>query len=123
MTPAHQIAEKLTEARRITAIRIYSMHESCQRTTFYVDLVSDEGFTITVASHRTGSVYTNFEGLTLEEARDRALIDADTWGDFLGIAPTPYTDDGMTYQPSMTMRPYETRRVLAARKLKGQPND
>ncbi|MGA1853004.1 hypothetical protein VH570_19405 [Sphingobium sp. HT1-2] len=112
-----------TKARSIEAIRIYPMWETCQRTTFYVDLVSDEGFTITVASHRTGSVYTNFEGLTLEEARDRALIEADTWGDFLGIAPTPYIHDGVTYQPSMTMRPYETRRVLAARKLEGQPND
>lgn len=106
-------------ANAITEIRIYHMWESCQRTTFYVDLVSTEGFTITVASHRTGSVYTNFEGLTLEEARDRALIEADTWGDFLGIKPNPYTADGVACEPSMLMRPYETRRVLAARRMKG----
>ena len=100
----------------ITAINIYSLWESCQRTTFYVDLLSSEGFTITVASHRTGSVYTNFEGLSLEEARERALIDADTWGDFLGIVPQPYTADGVTYEPSMVMRPYSTQRILAARR-------
>jgi len=106
------------EVKSIVAIRIYSLHESCQRTTFFVDLVSSEGFTITVASHRTGSVYTNFEGLPLEEARDRALIEADTWGDFLGIKPDAYTCDGATFEPSMLMRPYETRRVLAERREK-----
>jgi hypothetical protein len=111
------------EAHRIESIRMYSMHESCQRTTFYVDLVSSEGFTITVASHRTGSVYTNFEGLTLEEARDRALIEADTWGDFLGLTPNPYTSDGVTHEPSMKMRPYETRRVLADRRQKEPAHD
>lgn len=102
--------------QHIVAIRVLRMWESCQRTTFYVELLTDEGFTMTPASHRTGSVYTNFEGLSEDEARQRALIDADTWGDFLGIVPEPFTQDGVTYVPDMTMRPYETRRVLAERR-------
>lgn len=57
-------------ARAITSIRVKSMYESCERTTFYVDVLSDEGFEMTVASHQTGSIYTDGEGLSIEEARE-----------------------------------------------------
>jgi len=101
----------------ITSVVVRSMYESCERTTFYVMLLSDEGFDMTAASHRTGSIYTNHEGLSIEEARDRALIDAANWGDFLQIEPTPFLDaDGNTVEPSMTFDSYTMRREMAERK-------
>lgn len=111
-----------TPAHQITAIRITRMYESCERTTYYVDLVSSEGFTNTVAAHATGSIYTDHVGLSVEAARDRALIDADTWADFFGLTPAPYVEEGVTYEPSMLMRRYETRRVLAARRAAKESN-
>ncbi|MEQ6332974.1 hypothetical protein [Sphingobium sp. MK2] len=115
-------ANTLPQAHAVTAIRITRMYESCERTTYYVDLVSSEGFTNTVAAHVTGSVYNNHVGLSVEEARDRALIDADTWADFFGVKPEPYLEEGVTYEPSMLMRRYETRRVLAARRAAEESN-
>lgn len=109
-------------SHQIVAVRITRMYESCERTTYYVDLVSSEGFTNTVAAHATGSIYTDHVGLSVEEARDRALIDADTWADFFGLTPTPYAEEGVTYEPSMLMRRYETRRVLAARRAAKERN-
>ncbi|WP_298848902.1 hypothetical protein [uncultured Salinicola sp.] len=101
----------------IIRIRIRRMYESCERTTFHVMLHSDEGFEMTAAAHATGSVYTNHEGLSIEEARDRALIDAADWGDFLGIAVDPLIgDDGQPVEPSLTFDRYDRRRRLAARK-------
>lgn len=99
----------------IDRIRITKMEESCQRTTFYVELTTSEGFTMTPNGHRTGSLYTNFEGLSYEEARDRALIDAANWGDFLQLPVEPFEDQGEIIEPSMTFETYETRRELANR--------
>lgn len=99
----------------IAAIRVMKTWETCNRTRFYVMLDSDEGFDMTVVCHSTGSDYTDGVGLSIEEARDRALIDAHRWGDFLGMEVTPFIEDGITYEPSMKMLPYHTRRVLAAR--------
>lgn len=106
---------------RIVAIRVVRMWETCERTTFYVELTTDEGFTMTPACFRTGSERPKVEGISVEEARDRALVTADTWGDFLGLAPEPFVHEGVTYTPRMTMRPYETRRVLAERRQAGHP--
>lgn len=100
---------------RIVRISVLRTYESCERHTYYVRVETDEGFTKEVESHRTGSVYTNGEGLSIEEARDRALIDAATWGDFLGIEPEPYVADGVTHQPSMTFDFYTTRRKLGVK--------
>lgn len=100
----------------ITRISIMKTYESCERTSFYVMLTSDEGFTMTAASHRTGSVYTNHEGLSIEEARDRALIDAANWADFLQVEADPFIEDGKTIEPSMTFDSYEIQRRLADRK-------
>lgn len=101
----------------IVRITVKRMYESCERTTFYVMLISDEGFDMCAASHRTGSVYTDHEGLSIEEARDRALIDAADWGDFLGIAVDPFLgDDGEPIEPSMTFDKYAIRRRLASRR-------
>jgi hypothetical protein len=109
----------------ITKIRVFKMEESCKRTTFFVELTSDEGFTITPCSHCTGHEHRGLDGkmvqvpgLSIEEARNRALIEAATWADFLRTTPEPYLDeDGGTVSPKMHYLPYETRRVLAQRRI------
>ncbi len=97
---------------KIVRIYVSHMYESCERHTFYVVAKTDEGFTKEVEGHCTGSVYTNHEGLSIEEARDRALIDAATWGDFLNIDPDPFVMDGKTHEPSMKFNTYTYRRKL-----------
>lgn len=101
---------------KIVRIRVFSTWETCERTTFFVELTTDEGMSMTPASYRTGSLYTNFEGLGLAEARDRALIDAHEWGDFLGVTVEPFVMEGVTIEPSMTMKTFTTRRELKARR-------
>lgn len=100
----------------VVRVCVAKMWETCERTTFYVNLISDEGFTMTAAGHATGSIYTEGKGLSIEEARDRALIDAGRWADFLGLEVDPLVEDGVTYEPSMKMLPYTTQRVLAERR-------
>lgn len=101
---------------KIVKISILYMYESCERHNYYVRATTDEGMTKEVDGHRTGSLYNNFEGLSREEARDRTLIDAATWGDFLGITPEPYYEDGVLYEPSMTFDSYACQRELDARR-------
>lgn len=105
---------------KIVKIRITRMWETCNRTTFYVELETDEGFTMTPSGHATGSDYTNGEGLSVEEARDRALIDAADWSDFLQIPVEPYVEEGVTYEPNMRFSRYTNRRVLAERGKRGR---
>jgi hypothetical protein len=95
---------------KVQHVRVYYMYESCERHTYAVQLVNDEGFTMDPASYRTGSVYNNFEGLSREEARDRALIDAADWADFFDIEPKPFIEDGEIHTPSMTFDKYSDRR-------------
>ena len=102
--------------RNIVSISVFSTWETCQRTTFYVRLTTDEGMTMETSSFATGSVYTDFEGLSLEEARDRALIDAADWADFLGLEVEPFVVDGVTIEPSMKLNRYRNRRALAERR-------
>lgn len=104
--------------QKIVSIRVFKTWETCERTTFYVQLTTDEGFTMTPCSHRTGSIYTNFEGLSVDEARDRALMDAHEWSDFLKIDLEPYVEEGVTYEPSMTLNTFTTRRTLRDREKK-----
>lgn len=101
---------KIEPKHKIVAIRVVSQWEICERTTFYVELETDEGFTMSAASFRTGSEYPKVAGPSVDEARDRALITADTWGDFLGIAPEPFMQGGVEHAPSMTMRSYQLQR-------------
>ncbi len=100
---------------KIVSIAVKKMYETCERTTYSVDVTTDEGFEMTVAGHATGSVYTNGEGLSIEEARERALCDAADWGDFLGIQPDDFIEDGVVKKPTFEMRRYETRRALRRR--------
>ncbi len=105
---------------RIVSISILYMYESCERHSYYVRATTDEGLTKEVDGHQSGSIYTEVDGvrqgLTREEARDRALIDAATWGDFLGITPVPYEEDGVVHEPSMTFHTYKYQRQSAARR-------
>lgn len=106
---------------KVIEVRVWHLWESCERHTYYVQLVSDEGFTIDPMSYRTGSVYTNFEGLSRDEARDRALIDAADWADFFGLTPTPFVEkdeagNEVTYEPTMTFDKYTNRRLMGERR-------
>jgi len=98
---------------RINRIRVFHMHETCERDTFFVELTTDEGFTMTPESFATGSLYDNFKGLSLEEARDRALTSAADWGDFLRVPVDPYFADGVEIKPSFLMETYTVQRELA----------
>ena len=111
-----------TTKHQVVKIRVTRYWESCERTTFYVELETDEGFTMQVAGYATGSVYTNHEGLSVGEARDRALIDAADWGDFLGIEPEPYADPstGQFCLPSMTFDKYSNQRAMAEKRLRNK---
>lgn len=100
----------------ITSISVTRMWESCERTSYYVTLTNDEGFDMTPNCHQTGSVYNNHQGLSIDEARDRALIDAHNWSDFLGIPVRPYVENGETFEPSTKFNFYDNRRVLSGRK-------
>jgi len=104
-----------SERRTIVKIRVFKTWESCERTTYYVELLTDEGFTMTPCGHATGSVYTDHKGLSKDEARDRALCDAAEWGDFLGIEPEPFEEDGEVHTTSFKLQTYTTRRKLAER--------
>lgn len=101
---------------RIVQLSIFHMYESCDRHSYYVRATTDEGMTKEVDGYRTGSTYNDYDGLTRDEARDRALTDAETWGDFLGITPDPYIEDGVLCEPLMMFDTYTTQRELAARK-------
>lgn len=92
--------------QKVVEVRVYHMYETCERHTYAVQLVSDEGFTMDPMSYRTGSIYTNFEGLSRDEARERALIDAAEWADFFNIAPTPFVEDGVTHEAQMNFEKY-----------------
>lgn len=100
---------------KIVKISLIHMYESCVRHTFYVIAETDEGYTKSVSSHRTGSLHPFVEGLTLDEARDRALIDAADWGDFLQLEVTPFEMDYRIWEPSMRFDIYKTRRELDER--------
>ena len=99
------------------SVRILPRWESNERWTYWVELVSDEGYAISVSSHQTGGLHNDFAGLTRDQARRNALIDAARWSDFLEYAMDPFVDkDGMTYQEPGALLPYRNRRNLAARK-------
>lgn len=97
-------------AAGVKSVSVYGIYESCERTTYFVRLVTDEGFSKDVEAHQTGSIYTNHEGLSVEEALDRALIDAATWGDFLNIEPDPYYRDKQLVEPSCSLSSYRYQR-------------
>ena len=101
----------------IVKIAILYMYESCDRHSYFVRVTTDEGLTKEVEGHRSASIYEP-DGISREEARDRALIDAATWGDFLGITPEPYIEDGVVCEPSMTFSTYTYQREIAANRNK-----
>jgi len=107
----------------IVSIAIVKTWETCERTRYYVELTTDEGFSTTPCCHSTGSVHKTLDGqtkaipgLSIEEARSRALYDADDWSDLLGIPVDPFEDDGVIHTPKNPMRRFTTRRVLDERR-------
>lgn len=101
----------------IVKIEILYMYESCERHSYFVRVTTNEGLTREVEGHQSSSIY-NPEGISREEARDRALIDAATWGDFLGITPEPYIEDGEVISPSMKFNTYTYQREMAKKRAK-----
>jgi hypothetical protein len=103
--------------RRIVRVDVYRTYETCDRTTYYVRLTTDEGFTMDPESFASHCVYDDMagrKGLSVEEARDRALTTAHEWADFLQLEVTPYVEKGVTYEPLMTFDTYAMRREEAA---------
>jgi hypothetical protein len=103
--------------RRPVKVDVYSMYESCKRTTFFVRLTTDEGMTMDPESFASHSIYNDMDGtvgLTVEEARDRALTSAHEWADFFQLEVTPYYEEGVLYEPLMTFDTYTMRREEAA---------
>jgi hypothetical protein len=107
----------------IVGISVMRMTETCERTTYYVRLTTDEGFSTEPSSHRTGHAYVEdgvrveVPGIAAAEALQRALWDAADWSDLLGLPVTPYEEDGRVVEP--TMRPrnrFSMQRTMAARR-------
>jgi len=107
----------------IVRICVVRMTESCKRTTYYVRLITDEGFSTEPSSHRTGHEYMKDDvlvvvpGLTDDEALQRALYDAGDWSDLLGLPVDPYEEDDEIVVP--TMRPrrrFEMQRMMKSRR-------
>lgn len=94
----------------IVKIRVITMSESCNRTTFNVELTTNEGYTMTPSGFETASDYTGGKGLSIEEARDRALTEAHQWADFLNLSVEPFIQDGVAHEPSFKLETYATRR-------------
>ena len=106
-----------------TRVSIVRMTESCERTTYYVRLTTDEGFTIEPNSHRTGHAYVEdgvrieVPGLSVKEALARTFYDAGDWADILGLAVDPYEEDGEERDPTMRPRQrFAMQRRMAARR-------
>jgi hypothetical protein len=107
--------------KRVVSIRVVRGYESCERTSYFVELKTDEGLTMTPTCMRTGSVQLGPDGervvvpgMSIGEARDRALMEAADWGDFLMIDVEPYFEDGVRHEPSFLQEIYTTQRELAA---------
>jgi len=109
--------------RKIVQILVVPMYESCERTTYYVRLVTDEGFHTEPCAHRTGSVHMEdgvrvvVPGLSLDEARQRALCDAGDWADLLEIPMDPYVEDGVEHKAFWDRNRFGMEREIAKRNL------
>ncbi len=108
---------------RIVSISVVRFTESCKRTTYYVRLTTDEGFTTEPVSHRTGHEYVEdgqrvvVPGQSAAEALVAAFSSADHWSDLLGIPVDPYEEDGVVVEPpTPVVRRFEMQRKIAARR-------
>lgn len=114
--------------RHVVSVSVVRMTESCRRTTYYVRLTTDEGFTIEPCSYHTGHEYMEdgrtvvVPGMDAAEALQLALHDAGDWSDLFRIPVTPYEEDGIVVEPSLRpRRRFENQRRLRARRQSDQP--
>jgi len=101
----------------VVKVDVYRMTESCERTTYFVRLTSDEGLTKDADSFASHCIYDDMngtKGLPVEEARDRALTTAADWADFFKLEVTPFYEDGVLHEPLMTFDIYTAQREEAA---------
>lgn len=99
--------------RQIVKVHVCKMTESCERTTYIVHLTNDEGFVYEPDSYASHCIYNDLDGtkgLSVEEARDRALTTAADWADFLELEVTPFYEDGVLHEPMMTFERYTGQR-------------
>lgn len=87
-------------------VYVQRMTESGNRLSFWTTIKNAAGQEITPSVFRAYE-YNGFEGLSVEEARDRALIEASEWASFFGMKATPYYENDILFQPSMTLGCYE----------------
>jgi hypothetical protein len=90
--------------KNITRVSITKMTESNQRTTYFVTLVNCLDQVITPAAFSTGTGAV--KGLSVKEARDRALIEAHEWAGFLGLTAEPFVEDGKEIKPTTVIGAY-----------------
>lgn len=83
----------------IIRVHVEKMVES-SGPSWWVTLTNAAGKTITPQMWKAPI---NEPGLSAEEARDRALIEVDEWADFLGFETEVYKEDGVVYEPSLTI--------------------
>lgn len=108
--------------RKIVKISIFPMTESCERTTYYVRLDTDEGFHTEPCAHRTGHAYMDdgvrveVPGLSKEEALQRALSDAGDWSDLLQIPMEPYIEDGAERKAAWDRNRFTNEREMIRRR-------
>lgn len=104
--------------RKIVQVSVVRMDESCERTTYFVRLTTDEGFHTEPCGHRTGSVHVVdgerivTPGLDIEEALQRALSDAGDWADLLEIEMTPYEEDGVVQKAAWDRNRFTMQRLI-----------
>jgi hypothetical protein len=108
--------------RKIVQVSVVRMDESCERTTYFVRLTTDEGFHTEPCGHRTGSVHVVdgerivTPGLDIKEALQRALSDAGDWADLLEIEMTPYEEDGVVQKAAWNRNRFTMQRLFDKRR-------
>ena len=89
----------------VAAVYVGRMIETGDRPSYWVTIRNAAGQTITPSVFRAYD-FNGTEGLSNDDARDRALMEASEWADFFGIEMTPYIEGGVRYEPSMTLGAY-----------------
>ena len=87
------------------SVYVSKLVESGPRYSFWVVIENSKGQTLTPQVFRAYS-YNGSSGLSIEEARDRALIEAHELAGFFGMKAEPFYDNGVLYEPTMVFDRY-----------------